>query len=87
MPKLPHKCAHYPDKDKVWSVCRCGDRVPVPPAPVKPPPTKRAPVWKEVSWEGIRMAVKPFAADNAHDVTTAVVEYLLSRGVDVKAPF
>lgn len=87
MPKLPHKCAHYPEKGTGYSVCRCGDKVKIPPKPVKPPPTERAPVWKPVTWDGVRMAVKPFVGDDSLDATEAVIKYLLSCGVNVAPPF
>lgn len=87
MPKIPHKHAHWPDKAKEWSVCACGDRVPYPTALVLPPPTERAPGEKPITWEGVRKAVKPFAADRQVDLTDAVVRYLLSCGVEVQPPF
>lgn len=87
MPKLPHHHAHWPDKAKEWSVCSCGDRVPYPSTLVLPPPTKRAALGSPVTWEGLRKAVKPFAADSATDITEAVVRYLLDRGVEIAPPF
>lgn len=87
MPKLPHKHAHYPDKALGKSVCRCGDAVAFPPRPVKPPPTKRAAVYEKVTWEGVRMELKPFLGDDTLPAVTAVIDYLLRRGVDVAPPF
>ena len=87
MPKLPHYHTHYPEKGTGNSVCRCGHSVTTPTAPVRPPPTKRAPVWQEVTWEGVRMAVQVHAGEATPAVVSAVMDYLLARGVNVAPPF